>query len=80
MREHAIAKGAREHTLGISVKEEGWESLFGKVVSEERLEYGNGAGPVHIGERCFQLVGTESAKAQWRRTSELKDGEAGRGE
>ena len=58
VREHAIEKGAREHTLGISVKEEGWESLFGKVVSEERLEYGNEAGPVHSGERCFQLVGT----------------------
>jgi len=25
MRERAIEKGAREHTLGINFKEEGWE-------------------------------------------------------
>lgn len=47
------------------------------MISEERLENGNGAVPVHIGERCFQLVGTASAKAQWTLTSELKDSEQG---
>ena len=35
---------------------------------------------MHIGERCFQLVGPASAKAQWTLASELKDSEAGRGE
>lgn len=38
MREHAIGKGAREHTLGINFKEEGWEKPLEKVISEERLE------------------------------------------
>lgn len=33
------------------------------MISEERLENGNGAVPVHTGERCFQLVGTASAKS-----------------